>query len=221
MTLRSCLLVSAGAALAAWPATAQDAATPGERAALEALVAEALAHNPDLQALQEALVASRARPEQAKALPDPMVSVLYVNDGWAPSLGEQAMTTLGLHGQPDPALARQAGPARDDRDARRGPSGRAPRAATPHGRRGSAPRLLEPASWPRSRWESLREQDEVWKEAEGVARARYAVGQGAQQDVLRAQVEITRFEQLRAEQEAEIESRLAELSRSRRARRAA
>ena len=32
-----------------------------------------------------------------------------------------------------------------------------------------------------------------------LARARYAVGQGAQQDVLRAQVEITRFEQLRAE----------------------
>ena len=59
----------------------------------------------------------------------------------------------------------------------------------------------------------LREQEDVWKEAESVARARYAVGQGAQQDVLRAQVEITRFEQLRAEQEAEVESRLAELSR--------
>ena len=59
----------------------------------------------------------------------------------------------------------------------------------------------------------LHEQADVWKEAEGVARARYAVGQGAQQDVLRAQLEITRFEQLRAEQEADIESRLAELSR--------
>jgi outer membrane protein TolC len=59
----------------------------------------------------------------------------------------------------------------------------------------------------------LREQEEVWKEAEGVARARYAVGQGAQQDVLRAKVEITRFEQLRVEQEAAIEARLAELSR--------
>ena len=59
----------------------------------------------------------------------------------------------------------------------------------------------------------LREQEEVWKEAEGVARARYAVGQGAQQDVLRAQVEITRFEQLRAEREADVEARVAELSR--------
>ena len=59
----------------------------------------------------------------------------------------------------------------------------------------------------------LREQEDVWREAESVARARYAVGQGAQQDVLRAQVEITRFEQLRAEREAEVEARLAELSR--------
>jgi outer membrane protein TolC len=59
----------------------------------------------------------------------------------------------------------------------------------------------------------LREQEGVWKEAEAVARARYVVGLGAQQDVLRAQVEITRFEQLRVEQEAQVEARLAELSR--------
>ena len=59
----------------------------------------------------------------------------------------------------------------------------------------------------------LREQEEVAKQAEAVARARYAVGQGAQQDMLRAQLEITRFEQLRTEQEAEIEAREAELSR--------
>jgi outer membrane protein TolC len=39
------------------------------------------------------------------------------------------------------------------------------------------------------------------------------VGQGAQQDVLRVQVEVTRIEQLRAEQEGEAEIRLAELNR--------
>jgi len=59
----------------------------------------------------------------------------------------------------------------------------------------------------------LGEQERVWKEAEGVARARYAVGQGAQQDVLRAQVEITRFEQLRVEQDAAIAVAQAELAR--------
>jgi outer membrane protein TolC len=59
----------------------------------------------------------------------------------------------------------------------------------------------------------LRDEQEVWRETEGVARARYAVGQGAQQDVLRAQVELTRFEPLRVEQEAEVTAREAELSR--------
>jgi hypothetical protein len=52
---------------------------------LEALVAEALAQNPDVRALQEALE-GRARPSR-RSLPDPMVSVLFVNDGWSPSLG--------------------------------------------------------------------------------------------------------------------------------------
>ena len=41
----------------------------------------------------------------------------------------------------------------------------------------------------------IREQEEIWRQIEGVARARYAVGQGAQQDVLRVQVEVTRVEQ--------------------------
>jgi outer membrane protein TolC len=59
----------------------------------------------------------------------------------------------------------------------------------------------------------IRDQEDVWKQIEGVARARYSVGQGAQQDVLRVQVEVTRIEQLRAEQEGEAEIRLAELNR--------
>jgi outer membrane protein TolC len=57
------------------------------------------------------------------------------------------------------------------------------------------------------------EQEQVWKQIEGVARARYGVGQGAQQDVLRVQVEVTRTQQLRAEQQAEERVRVAELHR--------
>ena len=52
----------------------------------------------------------------------------------------------------------------------------------------------------------------IWRADRGLARTRYAVGQGAQQDVLRVQVELTRIEERgRAEGEAEI--RLAELNR--------
>jgi outer membrane protein, heavy metal efflux system len=61
--------------------------------------------------------------------------------------------------------------------------------------------------------ELIGDQEENWKQIEGVARARYAVGQGAQQDVLRVQVEVTRIEQLQVEQEAEAEIRLAEINR--------
>jgi len=211
-SLRIVLFFSVGAALAAWPVTAQAAPPPGPEPALEGLVAEALAQNPDLRALQEALSASRARPDQAKALPDPMVSALYVNDGWAPSLGEQAMTTLGFMGS-------QTLPWPGKRGLREKISTQDTVAPA---ERLERQRLAVAAGVRRAFWslvlaaESLgvlREQEEVWKEAEGVARARYAVGQGAQQDVLRAQVEITRFEQRRAEQQAEVEARLAELSR--------
>src|SRR5512139_3472 len=98
MSLRFVVLVSSGAALCSWTASAQEAPEPASEPALEALVAEALVQNPDLRALQETLEAAHARPEQAKALPDPMVSALYVNDGWAPSLGQMPMTTLGFMG---------------------------------------------------------------------------------------------------------------------------
>jgi cobalt-zinc-cadmium efflux system outer membrane protein len=212
MSLRMAFFFSALAALSGGPAFAQDAPERGGVPVLGALVAEALAQSPDVRALQEALEAARARPEQAKALPDPMVSVLYVNDGWSPSLGERDMTTLGIMGS-------QTLPWPGKRDLR---EKIAAQDAVGPAQRLERQRLAVVAGVRRAFWglvlaeESLRllgEQEGVWKEAEAVARARYAVGQGAQQDVLRAQVEITRFEPLRAEQEAEIGAREAELSR--------
>lgn len=185
---------------------------PADPPPLEALVAEALAQGPDVRAAAESLEAARSRPPQARALPDPVVSVLYVNDGWSPSLGEMPMTTLGLMGS-------QALPWPGKRDLR---ERIAVRDADVLAERLERERLTVAAGVRRAFWglvlardtlALLREQEAVATEAEGVARARYAVGQGAQQDVLRAQVEITRFEPLRAAQEAEVESRLAELAR--------
>jgi outer membrane protein TolC len=60
--------------------------------------------------------------------------------------------------------------------------------------------------------ELIREQQEIWRQTESVIRARYAVGRGAQPDVLRAQVEVVRIERLLVEQEAEAEIRVAELN---------
>jgi cobalt-zinc-cadmium efflux system outer membrane protein len=185
---------------------------PAPDPALEALVAEALEKNPDLLALGETLAASRTRPAQAGALADPMFSVLYTNDGWSPSLGERDMTTLAFMGSqtlpwPGKRSLREQIAARDSV---------APEQRLERQRRSIAAGVRR-AFWglllSRESLGVLREQEEIAKEAEGVARARYAVGQGAQQDVLRAQLEITGFEQLRAQQEAESEAREAELSR--------
>jgi outer membrane protein TolC len=179
---------------------------------LAALVEEALAKNPDLLAVQEALAAARERPDQARSLADPMVSVAYTNDGWSPSLGVRDMTTLAIMGSqvlPWPGKRRLRGEiAGLDADV-------------------LAPRLdrvklglvaaVRRAYWSLALAQELKrlidEQEEIWKEIEGVARARYAVGQGAQQDVLRVQVEQTRIAQLQAEQQAEAEVRRAELNR--------
>lgn len=187
---------------------AQEPDNPG----LEALVSEALQGNPDILALQEAALAAHSRPAQASALPDPMLSVIYTNDGWSPSLGTQAMTTLGFMGTqvlpwPGKRSAREKVAAKD---------------AVPAQERVERQRLVVAAGVRRAFWGLvlseekrlvLQEQESIAREAEGVARARYAVGQGAQQDVVRAQLELTRFEQRRAELAAELEARLAELTR--------
>jgi outer membrane protein TolC len=179
---------------------------------VSALVAEALANNPDLLVAAESVTAAEARPEQARALPDPMVSAQYTNDGWAPTLGRQEMTTLAF-------MASQTLPWPGKRSVRAAIA----RSDTAQAReRVERARLTVAAAVKRAFWGLalaretlglLAEQRDVWKNAEAVTRGRYVVGQGAQQDVLRAQVEITRYEQLRAEQEAELAVRAAELNR--------
>ncbi len=141
-----------------------------------------------------------------------MLSVEYTNDGWSPSLGTQEMTTLGFmasqelpypgkRGLRGDIASREAGQVEQQAE-------RVGRSITAAVKRAYYGLLLS-----RNLLELIRDQEENWKQIEGVARARYAVGQGAQQDVLRVQVEVTRIEQPRAEQEAETEIRLAELNR--------
>ena len=83
-------------------APGQGSARPQEPAdpdgALSQLVAEALLNNPDILGAAEAIAAARTRPAQARSLADPVVTVQYTNDGWAPTLGEMAMTTLAFMG---------------------------------------------------------------------------------------------------------------------------
>jgi outer membrane protein, heavy metal efflux system len=193
-------------------AAASAALEPSGDAALDALVAEALERNPDLAVLQEAVLAARARPDQARALADPTLAVLYTNDGWSPSLGSREMTTLAFMGSQDlpyPGKRRLRGElAARDADQVEQQLVRARLSLAAAVKRAYFGLVLS-----RERLSLVKEQEALWKQIEGVARARYAVGQGAQPDVLRVQIEVTRIEEQRAAELAEGAIRQAELDR--------
>jgi outer membrane protein, heavy metal efflux system len=201
------------ACLAPRPLHAQPAAPESaEDGRLVALIEEALAKNPDVLEADEAVTAARTRPDQARALPDPTLSFNYTNDGWSPTLGARDMTTFGVMGSqvltwPGKRQLRGAVAALlADQAALLAERVRLSLAA-------SVKRAYFALLLARQLQAVTHEQEEIWKEIEGVARARYGVGQGAQQDVLRVQVEVTRNLQLRAEQQAEERVRRAQLNR--------
>jgi cobalt-zinc-cadmium efflux system outer membrane protein len=204
-----CLFLLAGRV-----AFAQDPTGPPapEDPLLASLIGEALARNPDLLAVKEALTAARARPDQASALPNPMLSLAYTNDGWAPSLGERDMTALAFlwsQDLPYPGKRRLRGDiASLEADSVAQELERARLSLTAAVKRSYYGLILA-----RDLLALVREQEDTWKEIEQVALARYTVGQGAQQDVLRVQVEVTRVDQARTERRTEVEIRLAQLNR--------
>jgi len=214
-TVGSAVLVLLAASMAA----AQEASAPGPWAriagddpALRALIGEGVHRNPDLLALEQAAAAARARPVQARALPDPSLSATLTNDGWAPSLGARDMTTLGVMLSQDlpwpgkRGLRGQIAALEADQVTQQLERGRLSVAA-------AVARAYQGLRQARLLLALARDQGGLWRQIEGVARARYAVGQGAQQDVLRTQIEVTRVGQLEAEQQAEEAVRLAELNR--------
>jgi outer membrane protein TolC len=178
----------------------------------DALVAEALAKNPDLAAARQEAAAARARVSPAGALPDPMVTVNYENDGVSPSLGVESMTRLQFMAQqaiPFPGkLALQERVAKADADRSATRPERVALGLEAAVRRGYAT-LLEA----RENLHLVDEQIETWREIEEVIRVRYSAGMGTQQDVLRAQSERTRLLQQRRKDEAAEERALVDLRR--------
>lgn len=185
---------------------------PVDDPVLASLIEEALARNPDIVAARQAALAARQRPAQARSLANPMVSIIYTNDGWSPSLGSMEDSNLAVMASqelPYPGKRALRGDiASREADQVGQQTERAKRSVVAAVKRAYYGLLLS-----RSLLDLIRDQEENWRQIEGVARARYAVGQGAQQDVLRVQVEVTRIQEFRAEQEAETDIRLAEINR--------
>ena len=212
MPLRTTSSLCLALTLAASAARAQEPPAPTGDPVLEALVDEALERSPDVASAREDALSLQARPDAARALPDPMASVVYTNDSWSPTLGEREMTTLGfMWSQTLPWPGKRA--LRAEEAARRADAAlrlveRARLGVAAQVRRAYAALLLA-----RETLDLVADRAALARDVEAVARSRYAVGEGAQQDVVRAQVEITRVEDLRAAEEAEAAVRLAEINR--------
>jgi outer membrane protein TolC len=190
----------------------EAAAVAAASSEAEALVAEALAKNPDLVAARQEAAAARARVSPAGALPDPMVTVNYENDGVSPSLGVESMTRLQFMAQqaiPFPGkLGLQERVAKADAERSATRPDRVALALKAAVRRWYAS-LLEA----RENLRLVDEQIETWRGIEEIIRARYSAGMGTQQDVLRAQSERTRLLQQRLKDVAAEEGALIELRR--------
>lgn len=169
---------------------------------LDELLAEARASSPEVAAARRAADAAAARVPQAGALPDPMLSLGLMNVPMSFDLGEEGMTMGSVQlGQRLPAPGTRGAREAMAREAHRSAEREAEEAE-----RAVAERLKDSyyeLLFIERALEVLTRNRALLVDLAEVARTRFSVGQTPQQDVLRAQTEITRLE----EQMAGIEAR--------------
>ena len=212
MTLSNAILaIALGVSLAAPLARAETQPLDSVDPVLQALIDEALAHNPELLVSRQLELAAQARPAQAAARPGPTVGIFYQNDGVGPSLGREPMTMLGVSGGQEIPYPGKLGLRRQVAQAEAGVAGldveRARLSLV-----GSVKRAYYGLLLARGLAALALEQHNVWQEVQEAARVRYASAVGSQQEMLRAQVEATRVQALHAQHHAEARARLAQLN---------
>jgi outer membrane protein TolC len=179
------------------------------------LVSQALAGRPELAQANAFLQADRERVPQAGALPDPVLTLGIQNDGFKSIqigtmetsywqvMASQTFPWFGKRGLREEAASSQA--RQTDASLQRA---RLSVEAEVH--RAYLDLLLA-----RDRLALLSKLESFWAQSEGLARTRYEAGQGAQSDLLRAQLERSRLRQKRWTLEAEERRALAALNRAR------
>lgn len=212
------LASSASAAQVAAPPLPGAPSRPGGLEAdplLTTLIQQARASRPELAQARSRLEAQRERVPQAGALPDPTLTLGLQNDGfkaieigrmeasWGILMASQTFPWLGKRGLRSELASLEARAAQAD-------LARAELSLRAEVERGYLDLLVV-----RGQLELLGRLRALWSQAEGVARARYEAGDGAQTDILRAQLEVTRLRQRRIGLAAEERRRLAVLNRAR------
>jgi outer membrane protein TolC len=159
---------------------------------LPELIREALTNNPEIAAAAQAWAAAKSRISQAGALPDPMLSLRLQNIGPSPSIGEEEMSMAGLSISqilpfPGKRSLSEAAALEESRQME---------AMLEETRRRVLAELkrlyFELARVKRSE-AIVDEIQKLLKTLTETAQIRYSVGEGIQQDVLRAQTELIRL----------------------------
>ncbi len=193
-------LLAAGARVASAAAPPAAAPPPADLAALRRA---AVAAHPEIAAAEARLEAARRRPAQALAPPDPVLSVAYQNDGvssftlgdtefsWLALTWEQEVSRSG--GRQYAAAAADAGVEAAERERDRIRLAVGADVTTAYVDLYRIDRSLDALDETRATLAALAD----------AARARYEVGQGIQESVLKASTEVLRMDTARARLEAE------------------
>jgi outer membrane protein TolC len=196
-------------------ARAEGPAAPAADPVLAKLIAESLAARPELVQAAQRARAERARVPQAGALPDPVVTLGLQNDGFGPiQIGKmessyyQLMLSQGLPWPGKRALRTDL--ARLGAEQADAGLERVRLTTEADVRRGYLELLLV-----RDRAALLDQLEAIWQKSAGIARARYESSEGAQSDVLRAQLELNRLKQRRYALASDERIRLQALNRLR------
>jgi outer membrane protein TolC len=180
---------------------------------LARLLADALERRPELRQAEAQVRAARERVPQAGALPDPTLQVGIQNDGFdGLMIGEMETSYFSI-------MASQSLPFPGKRALRTEVAQLGARAASTQVararlsieaevRRGYLDLLLV-----RERLALLDRLQALWKQSADMARIRYETGEGAQSDLLRAQLELNRLRQRRLALDAEERALVQSLNR--------
>jgi outer membrane protein, heavy metal efflux system len=200
-----------------WVSASVNGQTP-VRTALGEVVAEALAKNPEIAAAQHRYDAARQRPAQERSLPDPMVAAGYSANGrpWpGAGLGTEPTSNIGV-------MVTQEVPYPGKLDLK---ASIASREADAESEQIEAARLGITARVKQTYYrlaftyavgDVLKRNRDLLDTLLKVSENRYAVGRAAQQDVIKAQTQLSilelrleRVRQERATREAELNALLA------------
>jgi len=184
-------------------------------ATLTRLVDESLAARPELAQAQAVVQAQAERIPQAGALPDPMLQVGVQNDGFTSiEIGRMDTSFVSV-------MAAQTLPWPGKRDLQQEVAALGATAAKQSVERVRLSTVAEVRRayldlvLVRDRLALLDALEASWENSAGVARARYQAGDGAQSDMLRAQLELNRLKQRRIGQKAKVRSLVQAINRLR------